>query len=41
LSNNYLFSHVNGTVKPSKVVKLDMPKTDAKNEAKGAAPAKK
>ena len=42
LSNSYLFSHANGTVKPSKVAKLEMPKTDAKADAKkGAATAKK
>jgi hypothetical protein len=40
--NQYLFSHVNGTVKPHKVTKLDGSGTDAKAPAaKKAAPAKK
>jgi hypothetical protein len=36
LSNNYLFSHVNGTVKPEKVAKLEAPPADkdAKNAPK-------
>jgi hypothetical protein len=29
LSNNYNFKHVNGTVKPKRVAKLDVPKPDA------------
>ena len=32
-TNNFLFSHVNGTVKPKRVAKLDVPKEPA------AAPA--
>jgi hypothetical protein len=30
LSNNYLFSHTNGTVKPAKVAKMDAPPAAAK-----------
>ena len=30
LSNNYIFSHVNGTVKPEKVAKMDAPAPPAK-----------
>ena len=39
-SNNYNFSHGNGTVKPKRVVKLDAP-TAAKEPAAKAAAAKK
>ena len=36
-SNNYQFSHVNGTVKVQKVAKLDQPPASAKEAAKPAA----
>jgi len=36
-SNNYLFSHLNGSVKPNKVAKMDAPA----KEASAKAPAKK
>ena len=39
LSNNYLFSHTNGTVKPTKVAKLEAP--PAPKAAEKPAPAKK
>ena len=41
LSNNYNFSHANGTVKPKRVDKIEAPKDAAAKDAKPAAPPKK
>lgn len=38
-SNNYNFSHANGTVKPQKVAKIEDPNAPAAAPAKGAPPA--
>ena len=40
-SNNYQFSHANGTVKPHRVQKLEAPKPEGSAPAPAAAPAKK
>jgi len=40
-SNNYQFSHANGTVKPHRVPKLEAPKPEGSAPAAAAAPAKK
>ena len=40
-SNQYVFSHVNGTVKPQRVAKLDAPPADATAQAGAKPPAAK
>lgn len=40
-SNNYQFSHANGTVKPHRVAKMEAPKPEGSTAAPAAPPAKK